>query len=65
MTNSLNLSRMTNEEIGELYDSGFFNHITIAYVRKALTNLNYSQDQINEVVSELRWLHESRRSDEI
>ena len=53
------LSTCSEKERLEIYNSGAFNEITKIYVRKAMSNLEYQDKQILQVINEIKWLHDT------
>lgn len=59
------LGDCSQEEIYELYNSSAFNDLTKAYCKKALENVGIPKEQIEAILSELYWLHDTLSAEEI
>ncbi len=55
----------TANEICAMYDTSYFNDITSAYAKRAMTNVGISNDDINSVLEEIKWLHDTVSAKEI
>ena len=59
------LGECSADDIAELYNTSVFNEITKAYCEKAMQNLGFSEIQISDVISEIRYLHDTLGAGEL
>lgn len=55
----------SQEDIAELYNTSAFNEIAKAYCKKALQNCGADRDMIDNVMQEMKWLHDTVSAEEI
>lgn len=59
------LAKKPEDEKYILFDTGLFNDITRAYCKKAMENTGIPAEQASEVLSELRFLFDTKSAKEI
>lgn len=59
------LAKKPEDEKYILFDTGLFNDITRAYCKKAMENTKIPAEQVSEVLSELRFLFDTKNAKEI
>lgn len=59
------LSELTQNQIYEIYNSSAFNDVTKAYAKKAMENVGLDEDQISDVLREIKYLHDTISAGEI
>ena len=59
------LSELSQDQIYEIYNSSAFNDVTKAYAKKAMENVGVDEEQIKEVLSEIKYLHDTVTAGEI
>lgn len=59
------LAKKPEDEKYILFDTGLFNDITRAYCKKAMENTKIPAEQVSEVLSELRFLFDTKSAKEI
>lgn len=59
------LGECSQQDIEELYNSSAFNDITKAYCKKAMQNCGVDAEVINNVLSEIKWLHDTVNASDI
>ncbi len=59
------LSELSQDQIYEIYNSSAFNDVTKAYAKKAMENVGVNEEQIKEVLSEIKYLHDTITAGEI
>lgn len=55
----------TEEEINRMFDSGAFNQILKAYCKEAMMNCGLNRDIISKVISDIEYLLDTKRANEI
>ena len=59
------LSELTQNQIYELYNSSAFNDITKAYAKRAMETVGLDEEQISDVLREIKYLHDTVSAGEI
>lgn len=59
------LATCSDNDIYELYNSSAFNDITKGYVRSAMKNLSFDEEQISDVLREIKYLHDTKSAGEV
>lgn len=59
------LAKKPEDEKYILFDTGLFNDITRAYCKKAMENTKIPAERVSEVLSELRFLFDTKSAKEI
>ena len=59
------LSELTQEQIYELYNSSAFNDVTKAYAKRAMETVGIDEEQISDVLREIKYLHDTVSAGEI
>lgn len=56
---------MSESDINSIYNTGFFNDISLAYAKVAMKNTGIDEDLINDVIYEMTYLFDKKTSGEI
>ena len=59
------LSELTQDQIYELYNSSAFNDVTKAYAKRAMETVGLDEEQISDVLREIKYLHDTVSAGEI
>ena len=59
------LSELTQDQIYELYNSSIFNDVTKAYAKRAMETVGLDEEQISDVLREIKYLHDTVNAGEI
>ena len=59
------LSELTQDQIYELYNSSAFNDVTKAYAKRAMETVGLDEEQISDVLQEIKYLHDTVSAGEI